>query len=285
MSRPRVSRDSWSHERGSFSDVFPTGVCPYDLELKTNECFVIHGQMTIVARETDDLNYTIGSIRQAINTSMTNDELLGPDLPTVVKVTYIGEFPPSSTLPFVQVGGNDEDDGGLPIILGVAATAAAFLILLLWGRRRRVVTKGDDEAAIIAAGAATSEYAGGDPPGSFHYGKYHYSREGERYLSNHCPECQETLMKLRRDNGLESIDEQSELHGWGLLVAANSKDLGGRHSGIDVHICGSGTCKECMLARNDVLFLPLCERNGEGCVPASLPISNDIVVDDETASI
>ena len=276
MSRPRVSRDRWSDYRSLLANFFPTGNCPYNLELNSTECFVIYGQMTIVAQETDDLNYTIGVIRQAINDSMTNDELLGPDLPMVVKVTYLGVFP-LFALPFVQQ--QDDDDDPLPIILGVAVTALAFFILLFWGRKRRVVTARDEEA-IVAAGAAASEYAGGDPPGSFHYGKYHYTGDGERYLSNHCPECQETLMSLRRNDGLDDVDNQTGLNGADILVTANSKDLGARHSGIDVHVCTSATCKECMLARNDVLFLPLRQRNPEGCVPASLPVADDLVGED-----
>ena len=93
-------------------------------------------------------------------------------------------------------------------------------------------------------------------------------------------------MRLRRDNGLQTIDEQSELNGADLLVSANSKDLGARHSGIDVHVCTSATCEECRLAQNAVIFLPLSGSKRGVCVPARRPLSDDdFIVDDETGSV
>jgi len=235
----------------------PQYTCSYDLEDATNDCHVVYGQMSIIARKTDDLNLSIAVLRQAINATMTNDELLGPDLPTVVKVTYIGEYPPTAIAKAQSDEGEGEDRTAFRAIISASFIWAALLLLLLffWKKKRPLAVKSERDVPPVAAVGAAE-----DPVGSFHHGRYHYTRDGERYLSNSCAECQQTLMDLRQDRGLAPIDEGAELDGECMLVTADSKDLGGRHLGIDVHQCTSATCKECMMARHGVSFMPVGAR-------------------------
>jgi len=80
----------------------------------------------------------------------------------------------------------------------------------------------------------------GDPPGSFHYGNYHFTKSGTRYLSTNCEDCYETWKKGFLEDGLPTIMENE------ILISPDSRDLGAAHMGMDVHVCASATCKQCM---------------------------------------
>ena len=97
----------------------------------------------------------------------------------------------------------------------------------------------------------------GDPPGSFHQGYYHYTRDGVRYLSQFCATCRETERQLALGHGLETISEDQQFfEGQNTLVTANSKNLGGVHSTMNVHNCASATC-QCRERDGDVAFTPI----------------------------
>ena len=107
----------------------------------------------------------------------------------------------------------------------------------------------------------------GDPPNSFHEGLYHYTQDGLRYLSTSCEACLETRRNtFYTDRGLPTImedrvydndneDDNSEFIG---VISPDSKDLGTRHLGIDVHKCTSAMCTRCNPKSDEhtVSFIP-----------------------------
>mmetsp|Transcript_124825 Transcript_124825/g.186495 ORF Transcript_124825/g.186495 Transcript_124825/m.186495 type:complete len:509 (+) Transcript_124825:98-1624(+) len=122
----------------------------------------------------------------------------------------------------------------------------------------------------------------GDPPRCFHEGMYHYTRSGARYLSTNCADCAETrrigfftdgdLPTISEDRLYDpaspsvesfSFDEASfgseeediSEHRKRALVQPSSKDLGNKHSAIDVHQCTSATCRICSYRPRDVSFV------------------------------
>ena len=226
--------------------------------------------MTFLSHETDDLSMSIKTIRTGIRAAMANDTLLDPvELPTVTRITYLGD-----TEKDVMVWGNggrsDDKRGGIitsggnnkayvPFLTVAMFGAALIALLLLFLRRHRtlITQRQLDVGAAIAAAASEESSHGVDPPGSFHQGYYHYTKDGVRYLSPYCQTCLETEGQLALGHGLETIAEDKEwMKGRNFtLVSANSCDLGGRHSTIDVHSCTSAICRQCGVTQNDVSFI------------------------------
>jgi LPXTG-motif cell wall-anchored protein len=230
------------------------------------ECHVIQGGMQIIARETDDLNNTIASILTKIEDAMTNDELLGDDIPTVTNVTYIGTsqeevennstiilppiLPPLNSIP--ETDADDDDNGNMIIGLTASMAFLAFLFFLLWRKKRKVATT--SRFLAVADDGFKPLHGTGDPPGSFHYGIYHYFPTGEHYLSTNCHDCHET-----RDSGdyggggppaITAVLSDDDYYG--RLIAANSKDIGRGTSAMNVHRCTSSTCHLCLPSKNNV---------------------------------
>lgn len=146
-------------------------------------------------------------------------------------------------------GGYSNDDGKMvaAITVSVCTFGLLALLLLLLKRRRTVMTQREIEASnAMAAAGLQDDDDSLDPPGSFHQGYYHYTKDGVRYLSPHCSTCRETERQLAFGSGLETIAE-GEVYGEGGLVQANSRDIGGQHSGMNVHHCSSATCKLCCI--------------------------------------
>ena len=163
---------------------------------------------------------------------------------------------------------------GIPVAL-----LSLLALLLLKNKRRNVVTASE---ALALEGEDYVLVGTGDPPRSFHEGLYHYTRGGARYLSTNCKDCAETRMNgFFTDADLPTITEgrlydpaspslgssydsqETETSGENAsnttgetgsdlrLVRPNSKNLGFRHSRMDVHHCTSATCKICNGYKSD----------------------------------
>lgn len=207
---------------------------------------------------------TIDHIRAGVKQAMLDGELTDEvTIPTVAKVTYLGETEDDVLLWDVDsVDGSDKSIAGggvrnavfVPLLTAslVGVGIIALLLLLVRQRRLTATKRQMNNAAAIAASSSVDSNMSGDPPGSFHQGYYHYTKDGIRYLSPYCSTCIETERQLADGVGLQTITEDEEWDEGGRLsrlVAANSKNLGGKHSTMDVHQCTSSLCQECQEAR------------------------------------
>ena len=217
------------------------------------------------SHSTDDLSMSITDIRKGIKEAMDNDTLIDRNdtyIGNITRLVYLGdsleEVYAYGTVTRGTAGGG-RSDMFIPILaVGLIGTGIIALLLLLARRRRRTMTQRqlDQCAAITAASDASSTSSMGDPPGSFHQGYYHYTKDGVRYLSQYCFTCRETERQLALGHGLETISEDEQFfEGRNRLIAANSKDLGCHHSTMNVHNCSSATCEHCRNRERDVTFI------------------------------
>jgi hypothetical protein len=228
--------------------------------------------MTMLSHATDDLTMSIASIRAGIKRAMDDNSLLDPTvLPTITKIVYLGD---NETEAVAWGGGGngrgenfveEDNDKELAGVLTASIFAAALLaLLLLLVRKKRTMQTQARVRELDAVGAISSEESshGADPPGSFHQGYYHYTKDGVRYLSPYCQTCIETERQHALGLGLETIAEDEEFTEGSdfRLVGANSKDLGGKHSTMNVHSCTSATCLHCGTAK-DPTFLSWRKQN------------------------
>jgi len=250
--------------------------CSFTKEDDTTGCCIFQGKMTLFAGPKNDLAYTIASLRDGIEESMETDALLGSSIPTVNKVTYLGD----SIEDALVVGGTTAKDQIIPpgiiqtvdpnnnggaqrgsnsslatkVTVPIFAAAAVAMLLLLFVKRRRAE---DEDITLVGGELDSSDFVlvgTGDPPGSFHHGLHHYMRGGQRFLSTNCSACIETYRNSFQD-GLSSTDGLPTIMEDEILLAANSKDLGAPHMGMDVHNCSSATCKHCLYKNADVAFI------------------------------
>ena len=197
------------------------------------------GKITLFAREGGDLNSTIALIQSTFKQSMGSDVLLGEGIPTVTRVVYLDETEPPPV---------NRSEKPFATIISVSSAALALLLLLLLWKRRDTTTK--DRGLVVTA-------TPGDLAGSFHLGHYHYTIDGEKYLSTDCAPCLDTARGLRAGHGLAAINENKEMDDFDLcLVTANSKDLGGKCSAMNVVPCKSAFCEHCKLEKSGVNFVP-----------------------------
>lgn len=236
------------------------------------ECFVVQGGLTIKARESDDLNKTIESMLDEVADAMTNDKLLGEDIPNVTKVTYLGTSQEDVENAGREQGivgagvtsGEDSIDGdNTVLIVGICASVLLLALLLLLVYRRK---RNSNFLALADDGKGFKPLPGtGDPPGSFHHGVYHYFRDGQSYLSTNCYECHETRMLSNSDYGrvvTAPIEESASTDAYyDKLIRANSKDIGNGHSGMNVHRCASSTCHLCSPNRKAVTMVKIARNN------------------------
>ena len=187
---------------------------------------------------------------------------------------------------------------------------------------RQALTVGQATALASKSSGQRKVYGTGDPPRSFHEGLYHYTRGGARYLSTRCPHCIETrrqgyylddhlhdnddclsrdldtigegqlydpvsgLTRSRSCGDLSMATDSSDSTTGARLVSPNSKDLGGRHSSIDVHNCASATCAICKRRAREITFLSSPEiaqrARSYPAVPVSRMYFPDSVSDDSS---
>lgn len=271
-------------------NTWSTGECPDSTLVKdktkqygAGACQTVRGSVLINAHASDNLEYMAAVILDSLEASMNKYELWQEwqlELPDLSFLCYLGDtyedvyFDSSYTDdPIVnfnvsnstgnETGGGargvfgDNTAGALVLLLGVGLPVAAALILFA------VVVQKQRRSAMTAKdfGMMNSEYVlvgTGDPPGSFHEGLYHYMLHGTRYLSTNCEGCLETRRNsFYTDNNLGSIPEDREYEE-DILITANSKDLGGKTSTMDVHKCSSATCKRCLYGEQTkrVFFIP-----------------------------
>jgi hypothetical protein len=128
---------------------------------------------------------------------------------------------------------------------------ALVIGLLLYKKKRRTMTASEFNEMMASDYVIVGT---GDPPGSFHEGLYHYTKDGRRYLSTRCENCLETRrVTFYSDRVLPTILENETFYDDGAksnsefigVISPDSKDLGNRHLGIDVHRCTSSVCPRC----------------------------------------
>jgi len=235
-------------------DVKVNMTCPHALLDANDVCYVHQGKITLYRNSTlasihpamrrvlaniNDLNSTLASIQLAIRTSMESDALLGKDIPSVRRVTYLGETEP------VPSGGSNSN-ATFASVLAFSISAIVLLLLLLFFKKRKATTERELESLETD-----------DPAGSFHHGHYHYTVNGERYLSKSCPLCLDTARELSTGPGLAAISEDKEMDDVDFcLVAASSKDLGRNCSTMNVVPCKSAVCEHCKFETKGVGFVP-----------------------------
>lgn len=267
------------------------GECPDSALIKdktkqygAGSCRTVRGSVLINAHASDNLEYMAAVILDSLESSMNKYELWlewQPELPDLSFLCYLGDtyedvyldssytddpivnFNVSNSTGNETGGGGargvfgDNTAGALVLLLGVGLPVAAALILfavVVQKQRRSTMTAKD-------FGLMNSEFVlvgTGDPPGSFHEGLYHYMLHGTRYLSTNCEGCLETRRNsFYTDNNLGSIPEDREYEE-DILITADSKDLGGKTSTMDVHKCSSATCKRCLYGEQSkrVFFIP-----------------------------
>jgi hypothetical protein len=257
---------------------------------------MIQGLSTLLAHSADNLDNTITSILRAIQTAMDDNWLLSAaKLPTVSRVVYLGtneteaisgaflngvgaRGPGTNGAPVVVIGAiqgsGSNDRGNKKLTLLAIPIIGVLAVLLLFLRQRRsapmngLLLEEDDmeeSDGYVLVGT-------GDPPGSFHHGHYHYMLDGTHYLSTNCDECYQTRRRgsfVYSDRDLPTIledhvyDDDEFGDTYRQLVAADSKDLGAKHSGANVHQCNSGLCEVCLAAQRGgaVTFIPSSVQN------------------------
>lgn len=229
--------------------------CPHELVNASNECYVYQGMVTIFVNEGADLNSTIKGVLVAVKESMDTDVLLGDDMPTVVRVTYLQGRPEVA------------DGVGFVALMAISISALALLLLLFW-KQGRAVTTAETSRGLTGLGGEEDVGAvagtGGDPAGSFHHGHYHYTRDGEKYLSTYCSTCLNTAKGLNETGlGLAAIDEEDDEDNIDHdkdLVMASSKDLGRHCSGMHSMPCKSAYCETCKFEFKGVDFVPVFKK-------------------------
>jgi hypothetical protein len=192
--------------------------------------------------------------------------------------------------PVVQIEKGDEnaivDDkkSEVPRVLYAAIPMAfllAFALLLARNKRKRDVRIPADLLSLDQDHVVVGT---GDPPRCFHEGMYHYTRSGARYLSTNCADCAETrrigfftdtddlatitegrlydpaspsfsFEDVSEDEELARKESNSSHHRKRSLVTPSSRNLGKKHSSVDVHQCTSATCRICAHRAGDVAFV------------------------------
>lgn len=230
-------------------------------ETEATSCRISKGIIRVVAHDVDNLEYLSAVLRDALEYSI-NEEQLWKEwvFPGLSFLLYVGDTVPQvySNADLSESDDDDDVGAGLFLILGVGIPVVFALIVagLLVNKKR----KRDTMTTRQFHGMMNSDFVlvgTGDPPGSFHEGLYHYMRNGTRYLSTRCEGCLETRKNsFFTDHNLGTILEDS-VYEEDILVSADSKNLGGKASTMDVHHCSSTTCRRCtgMKPTSSTLFL------------------------------
>jgi hypothetical protein len=252
------------------------GDCPSDLPYKADRCVVIKGTMRILAYDVDRIEGAIWGIRKGIRSSI--DVWQSRDIKGVAFLVYLGDTEEEAFRGgeagggFVFVTSTVQDDGGGFARLWIISPVLLIMVLFAFfifnkNRPRRPVQGGrkDPERCLVGTG---------DHPKSSHRGSYHYTPNGQQYLSTVCEKCQATRREyfyylscaeqagqlgqsvngifLAHRLGLDN--PKDDLVGTIMDSQPNScvpvrpdmqTSLAVRHWGIDVHNCGSALCQRC----------------------------------------
>ena len=171
-----------------------------------------------------------------------------------------------------EVQKQEEDNNSLlayALAVPILVVLASLLFLTKTQKKRKARTK---EQLFGVRGFENALIGTGDHPDSFHEGMYHYNPDGVRYLSTNCPTCIETKqngfftageLDTISEHAIEEDDTDRSIYRQRNLVSPSSKDLGGKHSSIDVHNCSSARCAICAyklgLHQQDVEFITKSE--------------------------
>jgi hypothetical protein len=232
---------------------------------------------------TSDVSLAVASIYDSTQKTMDSGELFmlakrDKDFFHVTNIKWLGETEQEAITAGVVVvtGGEksvsaivagiqsveEEKSMSMAYAMSILLLVLLALILLFVGHRTRRKARLQEKLLALESFDNENLVGTGDPPGSFHEGMYHYTRNGARYLSTNCHDCIET-----RKNGFltscgDELDEipfsereQSNNRKIN-LVTPSSGALGMKHSSIDVHNCSSGACKICAHRPLDVQFIP-----------------------------
>jgi hypothetical protein len=257
------------------------------------EYFLLLLFFTVMHHVTSDVSLAVASVYDSTQKTMDSNELFtfvkkDKDFFHITNIKWLGETEQEAinggivvitggekSISAIVVGiESGEDTKSMPVAYAVLIPLLVLLalILLFAGQRTRQKARLQEQLLALESFDNENLVGTGDPPGSFHEGMYHYTRNGARYLSTNCAECIET----RKNGFLNGFDEihfgerdQSNRRKRN-LVRASSGALGMKHSSIDVHNCSSGACKICAHRPRDVQFVP----NPEGSF-RPFPFEND----------
>lgn len=186
-----------------------------DVELG-DVCSVYKGKLDVsTVQEAVDVESLFDLLRSDIKKIFDQNLLLGNALPHLKTVRWIGKLLGDDGCPAPESGqgaipgrekiGQSESEiledqrsgyGGQAVMVAGACTFVVGMIayMLLKKRRRLSVLFRPKRHVMLWDDYWTYDYVGtGDPPGSYHFGQYHYFRTGFRYLSTRCDSCRNTL--------------------------------------------------------------------------------------------
>lgn len=235
------------------------------------------GQMTITHAAEDDTRAIERDFQKSVKKLMSNNEL-EESIDGVEEVTYIGNrteqtysftTSPIGTESINRVGDEDgvasiieaqvvrEDSGGrssytaLAVCVSVGAAFVLIIAFLVQKKLRQgtehevdfeeILPDGKDD--MFAAAISTVDFNAADfdkQPGSFHLGQCHYTKDGIRYISPSCPECQGHGAPETPTGGEDEFAGSEDE-----FVMADPYELGKSHSINNVHICQSAVCPRC----------------------------------------
>lgn len=251
-----------------------------------------------MALEVESVVTAVEGLRENIKTQMDsglgqNEEIAGIDY-----LYYLGDTrDEAGGIVLLAVGGAAASGGfglwlkiGIPIFIILFAIVALLVAPQKKKRRQSSALATTDMAALRVARtkqknmqSSTKLYGTGDHPGSIHQGSYHFTPDGQHYLSTNCKKClatrhdyfyfrgpskgninnfktriaswETTGVSLRFDN-MATILEDQPLDREGTIspsktatpipITADLKNgISQKHWGMDVHNCGSATCPRC----------------------------------------
>jgi hypothetical protein len=271
------------------------GNCTSDLQDKADQCVVVKGTMRILAYDIDRVERAIWGIRQGIRSSIESRLWQSHDVKGVAFLVYLGDTEEEAFQGggagggFVFVSSTvGDDDGGIarlwilgpPLLLVLLLLSIAFFTYNRYQQHRPVKRLKDPSCSLVGTG---------DQPKSCHRGSYHYSPDGQQYLSTICEKC----LATRREyfyylNCAEQAGQNGHLDDGIFLahrlvldspkddlmgtimenepytcipVRPNMKDgLAVRHWGNDVHNCGSALCLRCSTNTGSPIFIKTGKR-------------------------
>ena len=200
-------------------DVYvPGGLCDYNTE-GADGCFAFDGGLTLSLDPEVDSEAAAEATRALLKEAMTNDALLSPDSPEVVKVKFLGESYDDYVVGIPgELGATglpkDSTETGMvgskkiPTALLLTFGLLSIMISICWFVKRRMSTESKEELdtqgedsdleddlddvinRINDIGDQPQTCFAVDPPGAFHMGAHHYTEDGVQYKSLSCAQCQ-----------------------------------------------------------------------------------------------